>query len=180
MKRCGRLAVAVLLCVTWVSTAAGQTPIGVFGAGGASIPLGDFADAADTGWLVGGGILGMLGTQGVWLGAEGMYGRHRVSDADGVDIEMIGGGGMIGYTFSPAARISPYIFGSAGVLSSKLTADALTGHLSTSLCHLGNIATRLGRSLTFHPETEQIIGDEEANTLVRRQYRDHWGTPRGG
>ena len=60
----------------------------------------------------------------------------------------------------------------------RLNADALTGHLSTSLCHLGNIATRLGRSLVFNPQTEQIIGDTEANGLVRRDYRDHWGTPR--
>jgi predicted dehydrogenase len=61
----------------------------------------------------------------------------------------------------------------------KLNADALTGHLSTSLCHLGNIATRLGRSLIFDPKQEQIIGDEEANGLVRRPYREHWATPRG-
>jgi predicted dehydrogenase len=61
----------------------------------------------------------------------------------------------------------------------KLNADALTGHLSTSLCHLGNIATRLGRSLTFDPHKEQIVGDDEANTLVRREYRQHWGTPQG-
>jgi hypothetical protein len=63
--------------------------------------------------------------------------------------------------------------------TAKLTADALTGHLSTSLCHLGNIATRLGRSLTFDPKTEQIVGDDEANALVRREYREHWGTPKG-
>lgn len=60
----------------------------------------------------------------------------------------------------------------------KLNADALTGHLSTSLCHLGNIATRLGRSLNFDPQTEKIVGDDEANALVRREYREHWGTPR--
>jgi predicted dehydrogenase len=60
----------------------------------------------------------------------------------------------------------------------QLTADARTGHLSTALCHLGNIATHLGRSLDFDPEKEQILGDEEANTLVGRDYRDHWGTPR--
>lgn len=60
----------------------------------------------------------------------------------------------------------------------KLNADAMTGHLSTSLCHLGNIATRLGRSLTFDPKTEQIVGDEEANRLVRREYREHWGRPK--
>ena len=61
----------------------------------------------------------------------------------------------------------------------KLNAPALTGHLSTSLCHLGNIATRLGRSLNFDRETEQIVGDDEANALVRRTYREHWGKPKG-
>jgi predicted dehydrogenase len=60
-----------------------------------------------------------------------------------------------------------------------LNADALTGHLSTALCHLGNIATRVGRSLVFDPATEQIVGDDSANELVRRTYRDHWGTPHG-
>jgi len=61
----------------------------------------------------------------------------------------------------------------------KLNADALTGHLSTSLCHLGNIATRLGRSLRFDPDKEEILDDSQANALVRREYREHWGTPRG-
>jgi predicted dehydrogenase len=61
----------------------------------------------------------------------------------------------------------------------KLNADALTGHLSTSLCHLGNIATRLGRSLRFDPDAEQILNDPAANALVHREYREHWGTPLG-
>jgi hypothetical protein len=61
----------------------------------------------------------------------------------------------------------------------KLNGDALTGHLTTTLCHLGNIATRLGRSLTFDPAKEQFVGDDEANAMVHRQYREHWGTPRG-
>jgi predicted dehydrogenase len=61
----------------------------------------------------------------------------------------------------------------------KLNADALTGHLSTSLCHLGNISTRVQRSLVFDPTSEQVRGDDEANKLLRREYRDHWGTPKG-
>lgn len=60
-----------------------------------------------------------------------------------------------------------------------LNADAEIGHLSTALCHLGNIATRLGRSLTFDTHKEQIVADEHANTLIHRDYREHWGTPRG-
>lgn len=58
-------------------------------------------------------------------------------------------------------------------------ADAEIGHKSAALCHLGNIATRIGRVLHFDPKTEGILNDTEANALVRRQYRDHWGTPKG-
>ena len=59
-------------------------------------------------------------------------------------------------------------------------AEIEIGHLTTSLCHLGNLATRLGRSFRFNPETERIIDDKEADRLVSREYRpDHWGTPQG-
>ena len=61
----------------------------------------------------------------------------------------------------------------------RLNADALTGHLSTTLCHLGNIATRLARSLAFDPRKEQVVDDDQANALIRRDYRDHWGKPHG-
>jgi predicted dehydrogenase len=70
-------------------------------------------------------------------------------------------------------------FGAAIRGDARLNADALTGHLSTSLCHLGNIATRLRRSLAFDPQKEKIVDDDAANALVRREYRDHWGTPSG-
>ena len=58
-------------------------------------------------------------------------------------------------------------------------ADIEIGHLSSSLCHLGNIATRVGRVLEFDPKREQIVGDNEANALVTRKYSDHWGRPNG-
>ena len=59
-------------------------------------------------------------------------------------------------------------------------ADATTGHLSAALAHFANIATRLGSTLKFDPAKEQFIGDEEANKLLRRAYRDgHWATPNG-
>jgi predicted dehydrogenase len=59
-------------------------------------------------------------------------------------------------------------------------ADIETAHRTSTVVHLGNIATRLGRSLRFDPQKEQIVGDEEANALVRRQYREgHWAVPKG-
>lgn len=58
-------------------------------------------------------------------------------------------------------------------------ADVETGHLSTSLCHLGNIVARTGRNLSFDAATETIPGDPEAGALLRRPYRKHWSVPQG-
>lgn len=58
-------------------------------------------------------------------------------------------------------------------------ADIEINHLSTTLCHLGNIATRIGRVIHFNPADEQIIGDAEASKLLTREYRDHWARPVG-
>ena len=43
------------------------------------------------------------------------------------------------------------------------------------MCHLGNIATRLGRSLEFDPQKEQFVGDARGQRRSwRREYREHW------
>jgi len=60
----------------------------------------------------------------------------------------------------------------------KPNADVETGHLSALHCHLANIAARTGRSFTFDASSESIPGDPEANALLGRKYRNHWGTPR--
>ncbi|MBL9084069.1 MAG: Gfo/Idh/MocA family oxidoreductase [Planctomycetales bacterium] len=61
----------------------------------------------------------------------------------------------------------------------KPNADILTGHVSATLCHLANIAARVGRSLEFDPAKEEIVGDVEAQKLVGRTYREgHWAVPK--
>src|SRR5579885_537895 len=50
-------------------------------------------------------------------------------------------------------------------------ADVEEGHKSTRLCHLGNIAWRVGRALRFDAKTETLVGDPEANGLLGRTYR---------
>ena len=52
-----------------------------------------------------------------------------------------------------------------------LNAPVTVGHPSAALCHLANISYRLGRSLTFDPEKERFVGDDEANKLLMRKYR---------
>ncbi len=52
--------------------------------------------------------------------------------------------------------------------------DAETGHRSAALCHLGAIAIRLGRRLSWNPQTELFENDDEANAWLRREMREPW------
>ncbi|MGQ9574168.1 MAG: Gfo/Idh/MocA family oxidoreductase [Thermoguttaceae bacterium] len=59
-------------------------------------------------------------------------------------------------------------------------ADIEIAHRAGTLSHLANIVARVGRQVHFDPETEQILGDQQANRLVRREYREgHWAVPQG-
>jgi predicted dehydrogenase len=53
-------------------------------------------------------------------------------------------------------------------------ADIEEGHASTALCHLGNIAWRVGRTLNCDPQTGRIQGDRKAAQLWSREYRRGW------
>ena len=50
-------------------------------------------------------------------------------------------------------------------------------HISTTLVHLANASYRLGRTLKFDPAKEQVIGDEEANLMLRGTYRAPYLVP---
>jgi predicted dehydrogenase len=56
-------------------------------------------------------------------------------------------------------------------------ADIEEGHKSTRLCHLGNIAFRVGRKLSFDAERETLFNDVEANRLLHRDYRKPFVLP---
>jgi predicted dehydrogenase len=54
------------------------------------------------------------------------------------------------------------------------------GHISAGLVHLANASYRLGRTLNFNPDTQQVIDDDEANLLLRdggRGYRAPFVVP---
>jgi len=53
-------------------------------------------------------------------------------------------------------------------------ADIETGHRTTTACHLGNIALRVGQKLHWDGQAERFVGNEEANELLIRRYRAPW------
>jgi predicted dehydrogenase len=56
-------------------------------------------------------------------------------------------------------------------------ADVEEGCATAVMCHLGNIATRLGRSLRWDAEKGEIAGDAEANRWLHKEYRKPWVLP---
>ncbi|TWU22954.1 Alpha-N-acetylgalactosaminidase [Novipirellula galeiformis] len=52
------------------------------------------------------------------------------------------------------------------------------GHPASVLCHAGNIAARVGRTLQMDATTETFVNDDEANALrTRPEYREPWTLP---
>jgi predicted dehydrogenase len=68
-------------------------------------------------------------------------------------------------------------FLSARASRGKPVADIEEGHISTASCILANLALKLGRTLTWDAHRQRVVGDEEANKLLRRPYRSPWVHP---
>lgn len=49
--------------------------------------------------------------------------------------------------------------------------DVVSQHRSVSLCHLGNIAMRVGSKLIWNPGTEQFADSPAATKLLSREQR---------
>jgi predicted dehydrogenase len=56
-------------------------------------------------------------------------------------------------------------------------ADIEQGYISTTACILANLSMKLGRSLTWDHAKGVVVGDAEANRLLRRPYREPWVHP---
>ncbi|HXE80035.1 MAG TPA: Gfo/Idh/MocA family oxidoreductase [Vicinamibacterales bacterium] len=78
---------------------------------------------------------------------------------------------------APANRAHMIDFLSAIDNRGTPVADIEQGHISSVACILANISQRLGRSLEWDPLAGRVRGDDEANRLLRRPYREPWAHP---
>jgi len=78
---------------------------------------------------------------------------------------------------APAIRHHMMDFLAAIDKRSKPVADIEQGHISTASCILANLSMKLGRTLTWDASAQRVVGDEEANRLLRRPYRAPWIHP---
>jgi predicted dehydrogenase len=59
----------------------------------------------------------------------------------------------------------------------KPVSDIEQGYMSTTACILANLSMKLGRELTWDHAKGLVVGDDEANALLRRPYRSPWVHP---
>jgi len=55
--------------------------------------------------------------------------------------------------------------------------DIEIGHRSTNMSLLGMLSLKLGRSIQWDGDRQVVVGDEEANKLLSREYRSPWTYP---
>jgi predicted dehydrogenase len=78
---------------------------------------------------------------------------------------------------APAIRGHMQDFLKAIANRGKPVADIEQGHISTASCILANLSMKLGRSLKWDADKQLVVGDDEANKLLRREYRKPWVHP---
>ena len=96
----------------------------------------------------------------IFYGSEGYavspsYGGGSTFDKDGTKVKDFSGGGDDNHfgNFVKAVRSRKI---------EDLNADILEGHLSSALCHVGNISYRLGKPIAAKEITSKLQGDTEA------------------
>jgi predicted dehydrogenase len=80
---------------------------------------------------------------------------------------------------APATRAHLRDFLAAIDSRGRPVADIEEGHISTASCILANLALELGRPLAWDAAAGRVVGDDEANRLLQRQYRAPWRHPAG-
>lgn len=94
---------------------------------------------------------------------------YRLLDADGRESRRVDGDLAAG----TALHVQRFL---DGIVHPARTPNATVreAHLSTLLCHLGNIAYRSGGALEVNPETQQLRNDPTAAAYWSRDYRADW------
>jgi predicted dehydrogenase len=109
------------------------------------------------------GLVHFYGEKGAFILDGGGY---RVLDGKGVEVEKS----------SPPGGDKPHFVNFLNCIrdGKKPNSDIEECQKSTLLCHLGNIAYRVGRTVNYDAAKREIVGDPAAMTLWGREYRPGW------
>jgi predicted dehydrogenase len=114
-----------------------------------------------------------IGTDG-WVGNTGWRGPVQASSKEILEAKL-GPGDLRLYT-NPNGEHDDFLQCVRSRKEPYFPVDI--GHRVSTVCHLANLAIKLGRKLKWDPAKEQFVGDEAANKLLDRPRRDPWQLPK--
>ena len=167
-RRTGSLVLGALAMMVLASPTQAQTTPFVFFGGGASIATGEYKDYAKTGWLANAGVGANIGDKGLWVAADLFYGSNKHSDVTGEKTNLMIGLATIGYNFMPAAKVTPYVHGSVGLLNHAYRSTQFpTSNGSQNLIAFGGgagLLIKLGAKSSFWVEGRYLTGSKSGST----------------
>jgi hypothetical protein len=123
MKRMVSVVVAGAALILGAASAQAQVTVGV--GGGIALPLGDFKDAAKTGWN---GIanVGYNTPSGLGVRGDFYYGQHNFKGGIDAKWKLAGGLANVLYNFPGQSSVTPYVMGTVGVMNLKASATGVS------------------------------------------------------
>ncbi len=96
----------------------------IYVGGGGSFPTSDFGNYAETGWMAFAGGMIAVGPEGLKVGAEVFYGQNKHKEVEIGPVPFssedktspYGAMAIASYGFTTGGKLTPYLFGGAGVL----------------------------------------------------------------
>jgi len=158
--------VAVAASTVTLSSAAAAQAYGspfTFGiAGGASIPIGDFADFASTGWHAGALVEWNTPSSPIGVRFEGVY--HKFGEKDENYPNMIVGLANLVWNFpmTEPYTVRPYLIGGAGIYNERC--DGCDSQTKAGLNGGGGITIPLSGFSTFVEARFHIVFDSDAGS----------------
>ena len=90
---------------------------------GAAVPIGDYGDYANTGWLAQGGVGFAVGTGGVSAGVGGFFGSNSHT-TDGDKTNLYGAMAFALFTMGEEGSVQPYVFGGPGFMTHSYKSES--------------------------------------------------------
>lgn len=109
----------------------------IFVSAGAGVPVGDYGDYADIGWMAQAGVAFPIGTAGLSAGAGGLYGSNNHSNVDGDKTNLYGGAAFVQYTIGNAESTSGYVFAGPGYVTHSYKSDTFPEGSNSGLALAG-------------------------------------------
>lgn len=175
------LAAGTALTVT-AATAEAQTQVRAhlgpyFGVGaGLTIPTGDVADVAKTGWNAT-AQLGYEMASGLGLRGDFYYGQHSLDDDIPLDgkFKLAGVLGNVTYTFRSEGKLHPYVVGTLGAMNTKF--DDQDGETNATFGGGAGMIYHIGHDSNFFAEARylSINGDDDNTNIIPIQVGVRFG-----